>query len=51
MKFFLDTANLNEIRQAAALGLVDGVTNEPIIEVAGKMKKSTTSKLVTRHSG
>jgi transaldolase len=26
MKFFLDTANLDEIRQAAALGLCDGVT-------------------------
>lgn len=29
MKFFLDTANLNEIRDAAALGLVDGVTTNP----------------------
>jgi len=26
MKFFLDTANLNEIREGTALGLVDGVT-------------------------
>ena len=26
MKFFLDTANLDEIRQAATLGLADGVT-------------------------
>src|ERR687883_750318 len=29
MKFFLDTANLDEIRQAAALGLADGVTTNP----------------------
>ena len=29
MKFFLDTANLNEIRDGAALGLVDGVTTNP----------------------
>ena len=29
MKFFLDTANLNEIRQGTALGLVDGVTTNP----------------------
>ncbi len=29
MKFFLDTANLNEIREGAALGLVDGVTTNP----------------------
>ena len=31
MKFFLDTANLDEIRQAAALGLVDGVTTNPTL--------------------
>lgn len=29
MKFFLDTANLNEIREGIALGLVDGVTTNP----------------------
>jgi transaldolase len=29
MKFFLDTANLNEIREAAELGLIDGVTTNP----------------------
>lgn len=29
MKFFLDTANLDEIRNGAALGLVDGVTTNP----------------------
>lgn len=29
MKFFIDTANLNEIRDAVALGLVDGVTTNP----------------------
>ena len=29
MKFFLDTANLNEIREGAALGLIDGVTTNP----------------------
>jgi transaldolase len=29
MKFFLDTANLTEIREAASLGLVDGVTTNP----------------------
>ena len=31
MKFFLDTANLDEIRKAAALGLVDGVTTNPTL--------------------
>ncbi|HEX8775058.1 MAG TPA: fructose-6-phosphate aldolase [Pyrinomonadaceae bacterium] len=29
MKFFLDTANLDEIREGSALGLIDGVTTNP----------------------
>jgi transaldolase len=29
MKFFIDTANLNEIREAVSLGLADGVTTNP----------------------
>lgn len=29
MKIFLDTANLNEIREAAALGVIDGITTNP----------------------
>lgn len=29
MKIFLDTANLDEIREAASLGLLDGVTTNP----------------------
>ncbi len=29
MKFFLDTANVTEIREGIALGLVDGVTTNP----------------------
>ena len=29
MKFFLDTANLDEIRKAAAFGIADGVTTNP----------------------
>ncbi|MEY3416686.1 MAG: fructose-6-phosphate aldolase [Bacteroidota bacterium] len=29
MKFFVDTANLNEIREAQALGVLDGVTTNP----------------------
>ncbi len=31
MKFFIDTANLNEIREATALGLIDGVTTNPTL--------------------
>jgi transaldolase len=29
MKFFIDTANLDEIRQAVNMGMVDGVTTNP----------------------
>jgi transaldolase len=29
MKFFIDTANLQEIRDAAAMGILDGVTTNP----------------------
>ena len=36
MKFFLDTADLNEIRQAVSLGILDGVTTNPtLIRKAG----------------
>lgn len=31
MKIFIDTANLNEIKKAMALGLVDGVTTNPTL--------------------
>src|SRR5258708_20103961 len=31
MKFFLDTANLEEIRQGISLGVIDGVTTNPTL--------------------
>ena len=31
MKFFLDTANLNEIREVAATGILDGITTNPTL--------------------
>jgi transaldolase len=31
MKFFLDTANIEQIREAASLGIVDGVTTNPTL--------------------
>ena len=31
MKFFIDTANIAEIREAAAMGLIDGVTTNPTL--------------------
>jgi transaldolase len=37
MKFFIDTADTDEIRQAVAIGMVDGVTTNPsLISKAGK---------------
>jgi transaldolase len=31
MKFFIDTANINEIKEAASLGVLDGVTTNPTL--------------------
>ena len=33
MKFFVDTADTNEIRELAATGLIDGVTTNPSLIV------------------
>ena len=33
MKFFIDTGNINEIRQAAQLAILDGVTTNPSLIV------------------
>ena len=43
MKFFLDTANLDEIREAASLGVLDGVTTNPslIAKEKADFKKRT----------
>lgn len=38
MKFFIDTANIDEIKQAAAMGVLDGVTTNP--SLAAKEKAS-----------
>lgn len=31
MKFFIDTANIEEIKKGIEMGLVDGVTTNPIL--------------------
>ncbi len=44
MKFFIDTANLKEIREAADMGILDGVTTNPSLiarEGGGKAFKDT----------
>lgn len=40
MKFFLDTANFDEIKQAASMGILDGVTTNPslVAKEEGKFK-------------
>lgn len=42
MKFFLDTANFNDIREAAELGILDGVTTNPsLVAKEGKPFRET----------
>ena len=44
MKFFLDSANLNEIREAEELGLLDGVTTNPsLVAKENKQKDFRTT--------
>jgi len=46
MKIFLDTGNINEIREAAALGVLDGVTTNPtLIAKEGKPFKPTVLEI------
>jgi transaldolase len=60
MKFFLDTANLDEIRKGVALGVVDGVTTNPtlvakegrdfhdtILEIAGLVDGPVNAEVTT----
>lgn len=46
MKFFIDSANLDEIRQVAEMGLVDGVTTNPsLLAKEGKGFKTTIKEI------
>ena len=46
MKFFLDTANLDEIRDAASTGVVDGITTNPtLISKAGNVFEDQLLKI------
>ena len=46
MKFFLDTANLDEIRRAAEWGIIDGVTTNPsLIAKEGRPIKEQIAKI------
>jgi len=47
MKIFIDTGNINEIREAAAMGLLDGVTTNPsLVAKAGKPFKELLHEIV-----
>lgn len=46
MKFFIDTANLDEIKEAHAMGMVDGVTTNPsLIAREGRDFKTIISEI------
>ena len=44
MKFYIDTANINEIRKAKALGILDGVTTNP--SLISRIKLQTGHKFI-----
>ncbi len=47
MKFFIDTANIKEIKEAASLGVLDGVTTNPsLVSKEGKEFKSLLKEIV-----
>ncbi|MDD2309759.1 MAG: fructose-6-phosphate aldolase [Desulfuromonadaceae bacterium] len=48
MKFFIDTADVTEIREAHALGLVDGVTTNPsLIAKSGRKFKEVIKEIAS----
>ncbi|MDI3481609.1 MAG: transaldolase [Tepidanaerobacteraceae bacterium] len=48
MKFFLDTANVNEIREAASLGVIYGVTTNPtLVSKEGRDFKETIMEITS----
>ncbi len=47
MKFFIDTADIDEIREAAALGVLDGVTTNPsLVAKTGKTFDQVLAEIV-----
>ena len=39
MKFFIDTANLDQIKEAQDLGILDGVTTNPSLMARGDNRR------------
>ncbi|MCB0729416.1 MAG: fructose-6-phosphate aldolase [Ignavibacteriae bacterium] len=47
MKFFIDTANIDEIKEAASMGLLDGVTTNPsLVAKEGKDFKELLNEIL-----
>ena len=47
MKFFIDTANIDEIKEAASMGLLDGVTTNPsLVAKEGKDFKQLLNEII-----
>lgn len=52
MKFFIDTASTQEIREAASMGILDGVTTNPsLVAKEGKDFHSVLKEIVTLVNG
>lgn len=52
MDFFIDTANIDEIRQAEELGILDGVTTNPsLVAKTGKPAKEVLQEICSIVSG
>ncbi len=52
MKFFIDTADLAEIRDLAATGLVDGVTTNPsLVAKSGRKFLDVVARDLRRRAG
>ena len=52
MKIFLDTANVDEIREGAAWGVIDGVTTNPsLIAKAGRSLRDAAEEIVSLVDG
>lgn len=48
MKFFIDTANVDDIREVASWGIIDGVTTNPsLIAKEGKVFEDVIKEIVT----
>ena len=47
MKFFIDTANIKEIKEAASYGLLDGVTTNPsLVSKEGKNFRELLDEII-----